>query len=70
MPSPLEVAITQFAENLDLVQEPSFATLLEVIHQARYTGRLVLHCQNGAPRAVELGQPIRIELQKPKKQEG
>lgn len=39
-----------------------FATLLEAIDGARFTGPLLINFLNGKPRQISLGQPITLTI--------
>lgn len=39
-----------------------YATFLEAIHRARYTGPYTVHCLNGTPQRIDLGAPIQLSI--------
>ncbi len=62
MPSPLEASFEQFLHTLNATEEPSFALILQVLHDAKFSGAVTVHCHQGVPKIVEMGRPIRIDL--------
>lgn len=40
----------------------SAAAVFHVIRIERYTGPVIVHCQDGVPKSVEYGRPRRIEI--------
>ena len=67
MPDTLDVQFRQMLESMNATTEPTFQTVLELLHTAKFCGSLTLHCYNGVPQILEMGKPIRIDLTRRKK---
>jgi hypothetical protein len=62
MPSALEVSLQQLISSLNVAEEPTFQTILQLLYESKYSGAITLHCYNGQVKIAEMGKPIRIDL--------
>ena len=60
MPSTLD-RLLQELEALN-VTDLGVSTILDLARQMKYDGSVVVHFRAGMPRVIELGRPIRVEL--------
>lgn len=61
MASPLSEILQ--VESMNAADKPSFASLLERLHAAGYSGAVTFHFHLGHPKTVEFQQrPVRVEL--------
>lgn len=61
-PAPRSLVDLLRLEGTNAPRQPSFADFLTQLYDARYSGQVVLHCENGVPRVVEIPQPVKIRL--------
>ena len=60
--TPLHTTITSLLAALPPTDQLTFAALAEAIHSTRFTGATVIHWQNGRPRQIDLGSPVRLSI--------
>ena len=62
MSPPLDSRIAALLAQLEPADRLEFGQLLEAVHTIRFTGPLTIDFLNGAPKQINLGQPVKLVI--------